>query len=123
MNICLQANVIILEYAELGSMKEYLKNNENIELKKLMNYAEQVALALQYIAERKYVHRDVAARNVLVFSHDLVKLSDFGLAKHLNKNNDYYKYYISNKTGPMPTQWYPPEVLRQKKFSEKSGKS
>ena len=122
MNISLQANVIVLEYAELGSMKEYLKNNENIESKKLINYAEQVALALQHIAERKCVHRDVAARNVLVFTHDLVKLSDFGLAKHLSRNSDYYKYYISNTNAQMPIKWYPPEVLKLKKFSEKSGK-
>ena len=102
MNSNLHSNVIILEYADLGSMKDYIKNNQNIESKKLINYSQQIAMALQHMAERKCVHRDVAARNVLVFTHDLVKLSDFGLAKQLEKNNDYYKYYFGNSNSPMP---------------------
>ena len=59
-------------------------------------------MALQHMAERKCVHRDVAALNVLVLTHDLVKLSDFGLAKQLEKNNDYYKYYFGISDSPMP---------------------
>ena len=108
--------VIILEFAEYGSINQYLRNDENIEAKKLVSYSEQVAMALQYIADKKLVHRDVAARNVLVFSKDLVKISDFGLARKL----DNYDYYYSKNNAPIPTKWYPPEVLKAKKFSEKS---
>ena len=36
------------------------------------------------------VHRDVAARNVLVFSDVVVKLADFGLSRNI-EDEGYYK--------------------------------
>ncbi len=40
----------------------------------------QVAAALQYAHERKFIHRDVKPENMLVGRHEEVLLSDFGLA-------------------------------------------
>lgn len=37
-----------------------------------------IARALSYLAELKYVHRDVACRNCLVNASRVVKLGDFG---------------------------------------------
>ena len=36
-----------------------------------------------------YVHRDIAARNVLVTTPEVVKLADFGLSRGL-QDSDYY---------------------------------
>ncbi len=35
--------------------------------------------------------RDLAARNILVFSKDCVKVSDFGLSRALGVGKDYYQ--------------------------------
>jgi serine/threonine protein kinase len=37
------------------------------------------------------VHRDLAARNVLVCSGDILKISDFGMAKDIRYTNYYRK--------------------------------
>ena len=37
------------------------------------------------------VHRDLASRNVLVYDNDLLKISDFGLARNLGSNSYYRK--------------------------------
>ena len=37
-------------------------------------YCAQVAAAMTYLSGRNFVHRDIAARNVLVFSADIVKV-------------------------------------------------
>ena len=37
------------------------------------------------------VHRDLAARNVLVCSGDILKISDFGMAKDVRYTNYYRK--------------------------------
>ena len=37
------------------------------------------------------VHRDVAARNVLISDRFVCKVSDFGLARHVDENSDVYE--------------------------------
>ena len=51
----------------------------------LINY-----FALAFLESKKFVHRDIAARNVLVSAHDCVKLADFGLSR-LIEDDCYYK--------------------------------
>ena len=45
---------------------------------------------MSYLEERGIVHRDLAARNVLVQSPGQIKITDFGLAKLLDINEDEY---------------------------------
>ncbi len=54
-----------------------------------------VARGLSYLAELKYVHRDVACRNCLVNSSRMVKLADFGMTRPMYEH-DYYRF---NKKG------------------------
>ena len=53
--------------------------------------AYDVAKALEYLAEQKYVHRDIACRNCLVNSSRTVKLSDFGMSRPMFES-DYYRF-------------------------------
>ena len=71
---------ILLEYLPLGDLKAFLKR-VSISFYNQRLYAIQVCSALEYLGQCKLVHRDVAARNVLVESEVHVKLSDFGLAR------------------------------------------
>ena len=42
-----------------------------------------------HLESKNYVHRDIAARNVLVSSPEVVKLADFGLSRGL-EDTDFY---------------------------------
>ena len=46
---------------------------------------------MMYLEDRGVVHRDLAARNVLIQSPSMVKITDFGLAKLLDFNEDEYR--------------------------------
>jgi len=48
---------------------------------------------------QQLLHKDLAARNILVMREDLVKISDFGLSRL----QDYYKLQESSK---VPVKWY-----------------
>jgi serine/threonine protein kinase len=47
----------------------------------LIHMSYQVSRGLEYLASRSIIHRDLAARNVLVCEENIVKISDFGLAR------------------------------------------
>ena len=45
-----------------------------------MNFAFQIASALEHLASRKIIHRDLKPANILI-NGDLLKISDFGFSK------------------------------------------
>ncbi|KAG0721081.1 Vascular endothelial growth factor receptor 3 [Chionoecetes opilio] len=82
----------------------------------LLCWAFQVARGMDFLAYRKVLHGDLAARNVLLTDGSLVKISDFGLAKDIYKYNNYKK----DKNSPLPVKWMSVEALRDGIFSTQS---
>jgi serine/threonine protein kinase len=67
----------------------------------------QVADALEYVHQQKYIHRDICPRNVLVADSGDVKLIDFGLT--IPYKPDFCK--PGNRTGT--PQYLAPEVIKR----------
>ncbi|XP_045131037.1 vascular endothelial growth factor receptor 1-like isoform X2 [Portunus trituberculatus] len=82
----------------------------------LLCWGFQVARGMDFLAYRKVLHGDLAARNVLLTEGNLVKISDFGLAKDIYKYNNYKK----DKNSPLPVKWMSVEALREGIFSTES---
>lgn len=66
-----------------------------LEMAELWNMACQLASALNWLEKHAIVHRDVAARNVLVHDESLVKLADFGISRQLSTAGYYRKRSIN----------------------------
>lgn len=58
---------------------------------------------MEYLATKRYIHRDLATRNILVESEFRVKIGDFGLTKVLPQDKEYYKV---KEPGESPIFWY-----------------
>lgn len=71
---------------------------------------------MSYLEERKMIHRDLAARNVLLQTPNCVKITDFGLAKLLDQNEEAY----TSNGGRMPIKWLALECIEHKIFTHKS---
>uniref|UniRef100_A0A4W5Q3F1 Protein kinase domain-containing protein n=1 Tax=Hucho hucho TaxID=62062 RepID=A0A4W5Q3F1_9TELE len=69
---------------------------------------------MDYLATKRYIHRDLATRNILVESELRVKIGDFGLTKVLPQDKEYYTV---REPGESPIFWYAPESLTESKFS------
>ncbi|CAF3742200.1 unnamed protein product [Adineta steineri] len=112
-----QPVLLIMELARLGELRTYLvANRTDFDLVTLVLYCHQLASALSYLESKKFVHRDIAARNVLVSNHESVKLADFGLSRQLTLDNSYYKA----SKGKLPIKWMAPESINFRRFTHLS---
>ncbi|XP_030005068.1 tyrosine-protein kinase JAK2a isoform X2 [Sphaeramia orbicularis] len=106
---------LIMEYLPYGSLRDYLiKNKDHFDSLKLLHYASQICKGMDYLANKRYIHRDLATRNILVESEMRVKIGDFGLTKVLPQDKEYYTV---KEPGESPIFWYAPESLTESKFS------
>lgn len=107
---------IVMELATLGEMRAYLQQNAHrLEVVTLVQYIYQLSTALSYLESKKFVHRDIAARNVLVSTPTCVKLADFGLSKMV-EDKSYYKA----SRGKLPIKWMAPESINFRRFTSAS---
>nr|XP_006817706.1 PREDICTED: tyrosine-protein kinase JAK2-like [Saccoglossus kowalevskii] len=117
--------MMVMEYLPLGALNSYLRKNPQLQLETLYRFSKQVAEGMHYLEEQKVVHRDLAARNILVVTSDtedsdkdLVKISDFGLARVMT-GNPQTMYYRQKTDTPNPIIWHCPEGIEDKKYTSK----
>src|SRR5438552_11213835 len=71
---------LVLDYAPNGSLRQRYPKGSLVPLPVIVSTVKQVAEALQYAHEQKFIHRDIKPENMLVGRREEVLLSDFGLA-------------------------------------------
>lgn len=117
----------VMELMIHGDLKNFLlarrqfanqdcKEAEDVTPKKLTAMALDITNGLNYLAEMKFVHRDLALRNCMVGSGHVVKLGDFGMARAIY-DSDYYRF---GRKGMLPVRWMSPESLADGVFTTKS---
>uniref|UniRef100_A0A8B9TAW8 Focal adhesion kinase 1 n=1 Tax=Anas platyrhynchos TaxID=8839 RepID=A0A8B9TAW8_ANAPL len=107
---------IIMELCTLGELRSFLQVRKySLDLASLILYAYQLSMALAYLESKRFVHRDIAARNVLVSATDCVKLGDFGLSRYMEDST----YYKASK-GKLPIKWMAPESINFRRFTSAS---
>ncbi|EGD76512.1 TK/HMTK protein kinase [Salpingoeca rosetta] len=115
--------LVVLEFMRYGDVKNVLVAAREKGIK--LTYGEQLNLMLQltsgmtYLASKRLVHMDLAARNCLLHTTNILKIGDFGLTKPFDEGKEYYKLK-PNMTVKLPAKWMAVECLNQLIFSEAS---
>ncbi|CAH3138826.1 unnamed protein product [Porites lobata] len=117
----------VMELMIHGDLKNFLlarrqfanqncKEADDVTPTKLTMMATDITNGLAYLAEMKFIHRDVALRNCMVGSGYVVKLGDFGMARAMY-DSDYYRF---GRKAMLPVRWMAPESLADGVFTTKS---
>ncbi|EFX80426.1 hypothetical protein DAPPUDRAFT_32672, partial [Daphnia pulex] len=64
----------------------------------------------------KVLHGDLAARNILLSNHNVIKVADFGLSRQLYRDENYTK----KSRGLLPLKWMAIESLTNRIWSSRS---
>eukprot|EP00039_Didymoeca_costata_P024373 m.10120 g.10120 ORF g.10120 m.10120 type:complete len:1037 (-) comp4203_c0_seq2:1459-4569(-) len=118
LGVCMQEEplYIIVELMGLGSMKDYLRENNRAEAKELLGMALDISVGLGYLANHNFVHRDLAARNCLLNHDKVAKIADFGMSRDIV----FREYYRLTNHRLLPVRWMSVEALSDGTFSVKS---
>ncbi|XP_045491970.1 vascular endothelial growth factor receptor 1 isoform X3 [Colias croceus] len=92
------------------------RNPRPLTSRDLLAWGFQIARGMEYLASRKVLHGDLAARNILLAEDNIVKICDFGLARSIYKNDEYQK----KENSPLPVKWLAVECMTDRIFSTQS---
>ncbi|XP_021963389.2 vascular endothelial growth factor receptor 3 [Folsomia candida] len=103
--------------ATLPQYQNVIQSNANtLTTRHLLQWCYETAKGMQFLEERKVIHGDLAARNLLLGYGRTIKITDFGLSKKLYQYTDYVK----KQDKLLPWRWMALESLQDMRFSSKS---
>lgn len=122
---------MLFEYFIFGDLHEYLvvhSPNSDISFSDsngherilrdvdMIGISTQIASGMEYLSSRGTVHRDIAARNMLIGEGGVVKISDLGISRTVYPLD----YYALPGMPGVPVRWMPAEAIQYGKFTNKS---
>ncbi|XP_021336731.1 macrophage colony-stimulating factor 1 receptor isoform X1 [Danio rerio] len=91
----------------LDSSSECQEDSWPLDMDDLLRFSSQVAQGLDFLAAKNCIHRDVAARNVLLTNSRVAKICDFGLARDIMNDSNY----VVKGNARLPVKWMAPESI------------
>ncbi|KAF7320074.1 MAP kinase kinase kinase [Mycena kentingensis (nom. inval.)] len=100
---------IFLEYVPGGSIGSCLAKHGKFEEDVTKSFTSQILAGLEYLHSKGVIHRDLKSDNILVEMTGICKISDFGISKRTDDQNDAH-------TAMQGTVfWMAPEVINTQK--------
>ncbi|XP_052471601.1 macrophage colony-stimulating factor 1 receptor [Carassius gibelio] len=93
--------------AQSSSLDCEAEGSWQLDMDDLLRFSHQVAQGLEFLTAKNCIHRDVAARNVLLTNSRVAKICDFGLARDIMNDSNY----VVKGNARLPVKWMAPESI------------
>ncbi|KAG7201930.1 hypothetical protein KM043_004638 [Ampulex compressa] len=100
---------LVMEYASGGEVFDYLVMHGRMKEKEARAKFRQIVSAVQYCHQKKIIHRDLKAENLLLDSEMNIKIADFGFSNEFTPGNK-----LDTFCGSPP--YAAPELFQGKKY-------
>lgn len=110
---------MVFDYIPGGELFQHLKNEEFFKEDRTRFYASELFLALEFLHSKNIVYRDLKPENILLDADGHIKLTDFGLAKQLEKETEDGKAAGAKTSTFCGTDEYlAPEIILHQPYAE-----
>ncbi|XP_056897362.1 receptor tyrosine-protein kinase erbB-3b isoform X2 [Takifugu flavidus] len=111
---CLQ---LVTQLSSHGSLLEHIRQHKtSLDPQRLLNWCVQIAKGMYYLEEHRVVHKNLAARNILLKNDYQVQISDYGMGDLLYPDDKKY-VYSETKT---PIKWMALESILFRRYTHQS---
>jgi hypothetical protein len=105
---------IVMMFCERGSLWGVLSSQAPPRIERRIAILRDVAAGMHHVGREGIVHKDLAARNILLTAGDTALVSDFGLSRIANERGSVYD------SGICSIKWSAPEAVLSKRYSTAS---
>ena len=98
---------LVMEYVDGPNMDDILERRGRLDEEEAIRWAEGIAAGLQFAHDRGILHRDIKPSNVMMHNNEVLKITDFGIARKMR--NQMHKLTQSLRLGTPP--YMSPEQL------------
>jgi len=115
--VCQNPFCIVTEFLSGGSLSAYLRSAVKIDLEKVLTWAIETAAGMIHLHAEGVIHRELAARNLLLDPTLSIKITDFGMSRIISSQEGAADV---TKSDVGPLKWMAPECILEKQYSQKS---
>ncbi len=108
---------LVMEFVEGTSLEHYCAINELLPMHRAVGIIFKCCLALDHAYRQGVIHRDIKPANILIDKDDNPKITDFGLALNLSRNEDKNSTFVMGVGSPA---YMSPEQIKNYPLNQKT---
>jgi serine/threonine-protein kinase len=106
---------IVMEYVEGKTLKDVIAEDGPFDSKMVLEFGVQIVSALRHAHRKKIIHRDIKPQNILVTHDNVLKVTDFGIAKAVDSST-----VVATGNAIGSVHYFSPEQAKGKYVNETS---
>ncbi|GAA5910221.1 uncharacterized protein JCM6883_001117 [Sporobolomyces salmoneus] len=101
--------MIVTELCANGDLFDYIRGVEAPQFTNILEIMLGIAKGIEYLHTRtpSIIHRDIKSSNVLITSHGVAKIADFGLARIKTSTKSMIRSLVGTVNWQAPELWHP----------------